>query len=413
MSSPRANWRYQTALWIDKWIGPVLCVLLIPLKWLHPSEPPENAPGSVRKVLVVKLWGMGSIVLASPLLREIQARFPDARVGFLTLKENLPVLRCLPLAAEPIALDLSRGVPSFLRDTVRVLWRIRRERYDLLLDLEFFTRFSAILSFLAGARTSRGFSSKGSLRGRLHDAEIPFNSYHHVVLNFLSLLMCNPVEPFPEVDLSAPDVLPQLEVGERSLESLMERLRRSPGWRNDRLLVVVNANAGEMALERRWPRERVVEFLKGLCGSHDVNVVLTGSPAEREFVEGIVRDFGVEDRVINLAGEIDIEELVALFSLATVLVTNDSGPMHIAAASGVSTVALFGPETPILYGPLRARPEQHHLVHYHRLACSPCMFVHNNKVLSCWFADALCMRGIAIDDVLASVRELSAGGLAQ
>ena len=83
--------------------------------------------------------------------------------------------------------------------------------------------------------------------------------------------------------------------------------------------------------------------------------------------------------------------------------------MHLAAAAGTSTVSLFGPETPTLYAPLRSRPAQRHAVHYLRLACSPCMFVHDNKVLSCWFAQARCMTGIRPADVLASVEDLLAG----
>jgi ADP-heptose:LPS heptosyltransferase len=83
--------------------------------------------------------------------------------------------------------------------------------------------------------------------------------------------------------------------------------------------------------------------------------------------------------------------------------------MHIAAAAGTPTVALFGPETPTLYRPLRSRPGQRHAVHYLALGCSPCMFVHDNKVLSCWFSQARCLSGISPADVLASVEALLAG----
>jgi ADP-heptose:LPS heptosyltransferase len=123
----------------------------------------------------------------------------------------------------------------------------------------------------------------------------------------------------------------------------------------------------------------------------------------------VAREAGVEARVINLAGRSDIPELVALLARADVLVTNDSGPMHIAAAAGTDTVALFGPETPALYRPLCSAPGQHHRVHYLALGCSPCMFVHDNKVLACWFSQAKCMTGIAASDVLASVEALLDG----
>ncbi len=138
-------------------------------------------------------------------------------------------------------------------------------------------------------------------------------------------------------------------------------------------------------------------------------MVVIGADADREHVASVLRESGAGARVVNLAGRSDIAELVALFANASVVVTNDSGPMHIAAAAGASIVALFGPETPTLYGPLHSSAEQRHVVHYLGLACSPCMFVHDNKVLSCWFSQARCMSGIAASEVLASVDALLAG----
>jgi lipopolysaccharide heptosyltransferase II len=403
MPSGRQSSRFQKALWIDKWVGPALCAALLWVRRLRPR--PKAPPEPVRKVLVLKLWGMGSIVLASPMLQELRARHPEAKIVFATLAENAAILRQLPAIDESITLDLSRGIPRFLLQTLAVIWRIRRERYDLLLDLEFFTRFSAIFSFLAHSRCSYGFSSKGSMRGQLHDAEVPFNTYHHVVLNFLSLLEGKPVEPLREIDIDDPRVLPAIAANDAAAEALARTLAAKPGFREGRPLVAVNPNAGDMALERRWPEERMLDFLKGLCASEDANVVLTGGPSEREFVASLVEASGLGERLINLAGEIGIDELVTLFNRSDVVVTNDSGPLHIAAAAGAPVVALFGPETPTLYGPLRSRPGQHHAVHYRRMTCSPCMFVHDNKVLDCWFAQALCMRGIAVEDVLASVKE--------
>jgi ADP-heptose:LPS heptosyltransferase len=145
--------------------------------------------------------------------------------------------------------------------------------------------------------------------------------------------------------------------------------------------------------------------------------VLIGSRGERAHVEEVVRASGAGARLVNFAGRSDLGELVALLAHASAVVTNDSGPMHLACAAGAPVVALFGPETPTLYGPLRAAAGQHHAVHYLRLGCSPCMFVHDNKVLSCWFSQARCMAGIAAADVLTSVEDLldgrSAGGTAR
>jgi len=403
MPSRPGNSRFQRALWIDKWLGPVLCSALVGVKRLVRRPAAEPPAESVRRVAVLKLWGMGSIVLASPLLRELRRRYPNAEIVFVTLAENEPILRCLPGIDRTVTIDLSLGIPRFLLETLRTIAGIRRDRFDLLLDLEFFTRFSAIFAFLARAKRSYGFSSKGSMRGQLHDAEVPFNTYHHVILNFLSLLNGKSVEPLPDFDIAGPEVLPRIIADDAGKSALARRLSAQPNWKDGRPLVAVNPNTGEMALERRWPQERILEFLKSLCTTHDTNVVLTGSAGERPYVASLVDESGLGERVINLAGEIGIDELVALFDRSDVVVTNDSGPLHIASAVGASVVALFGPETPVLYGPLRSRPEQQHQVHYRRMSCSPCMFVHDNKVLSCWFAQAECMNGISADEVLASV----------
>jgi lipopolysaccharide heptosyltransferase II len=404
----RPNRRYQIALWIDRRVGPVLCALLVLWCRLRPARAPLPAPERVEKILILKLWGMGSIVLASPLLVKLRERHPRARIDFLSMSENAPILELLPQLDRRLTLDLSRGIPAFFLGTLRTLLALRRERYDLLYDLEFFTRFSAIFSRLVRPLRSVGFSAKNQWRGRLHDVQVPFNAYHHVTLNFLALLRGDPMDPIDTSPIESDAALPPLRAPAASWEAARSRLSADPAWREGAPIVVVNPNAGDMALERRWPAERVGELLRHLCARRELNVIAIGSPAEREYVESVIRGARLEARIVNAAGRIDVRELVALLSQAAAVVTNDSGPLHLAAAAGASTVALFGPETPTLYGPLRSRPGQRHAVHYLALACSPCMFVHDNKVLSCWFAQARCMTGIQPADVLASVEGLLA-----
>jgi len=405
MREPRRP--YWTALWIDRWIGTTICALLaLAKRGLRARKP--LASQDVERVLLLKMWGMGSIVLASPLFEQIRRKYPNARIDFVTLSENVAILDLYPGLGKIFTIDLGRGIPMFLLATLRTILAIRRERYDLILDLEFFTRFSAIFSLFARPRRSHGFSAKGKWRGRLHDVEVPFNAYNHVSLNFLDLLQGDPMDPVDAAIVESATALPAISAPEDRWESCQRALREEAAFLPDEPIVVVNPNAGDMALERRWPPEQVAELLKHLCAQRNVNVVVTGSKSEREYVESVLHTSGVGQRVVNLAGRISIVELVALFQHTTVCVTNDSGPLHIASASGTSTVALFGPETPILYGPLRSRDEQRHAVHYRKLACSPCMFVHDNKVLSCWFAQARCMTGITPAAVLASIDELLA-----
>jgi len=153
--------RYQAALAIDKHVGRPLCgILYLGRRFFLRKRKPPLPDERVTKVLVVKMWGMGSIVLATPLIEEIHRRYPNARVDFLSLQENFPILGLYPGIDRILTIDLSRGIPLFLVHTVRTLLRLRRERYDLLLDLEFFTRFSSILSRLTKARWTHGFSAR-------------------------------------------------------------------------------------------------------------------------------------------------------------------------------------------------------------------------------------------------------------
>jgi len=398
----RPNARYRLALAIDRRVGSLLCWLLLAAKALRRTQPPLP-PAEVERILLLKMWGMGSIVLVSSIFRETRRLYPNAKIDVITLHENLALLALYPEVERKFALDLSRGVVSFLFQTLSMLRRLRRERYDLLLDFEFFTRFSAIFSFLAGARRTHGFSAKSQARGRLHDVEVPFNSYQHVAVNFLSLLRGGAMEPSPREEVFGQPVLPLLAAPAAAWERCRAALEADRAFDGARALVVVNPNAGDMALERRWPAERVVELLRDLV-REPVNVVLTGSPGERAYVDALVGASGVAERLVNLAGRIGIPELIALLGRARVVVSNDSGPLHLAAAAGADTVALFGPETPVLYGPLTSRSGQRHSVHYRALACSPCMFVHDNKELSCWFARAVCLTGIEPRAVLESVR---------
>lgn len=409
MRPARPNRRYQVALAVDRFAGALLCALLLALRPLLRRRDPGSGDARVEKILIVKMWGIGSIVLASPLFDEIRRVHPGARIDFMTLEENQPILGLYPQVDRPLLLDLSAGIASFLLQTGRVLWRIRRERYDLLLDLEFFTRFTAAFSLLAGARRSHGFSAKGSFRGRLHDVEIPFNAYKHVTANFLALLRGLPFERPLDVDVDAPGRLPRLEPDPAHWQRCRSELVAEPAFREDRPTVVVNPNAGDMALERRWPAEQTVDLLDALAADGRCNVVVSGSPGEKDYVDSLLASCRLADRIVNLAGRVTLAEFTALLGRARVLVSNDSGPLHLGAAAGVSTVALFGPETPVLYGPLRSSERQQHAVHYRGLPCSPCMFVHNNKVVDCWFAHAKCMSGISPQAVFRDAIRLMQG----
>ena len=134
-----------------------------------------------------------------------------------------------------------------------------------------------------------------------------------------------------------------------------------------------------------------------LAAYDDVCVLITGAPEERDQAEQLAAANG--PRCASFAGHSALAELPALFAHAAVMVTNDSGPAHFAAAAGLPTIVLFGPETPKLYQPLGTSRAI-----YAGLACSPCVSAHNHRKTAC--TDNVCMQAIAVDEVYAAVADV-------
>ena len=169
---------------IDWYAGVPLCYLLALLRWLGTPLRGGRVP-RVRRIVVIKMLGSGSIVLAAPAVRVLRAAHPGARISFVTFAENREVVALLGLADE--TLTVRRGnLAAFVLDTVRVLWRLRSPRPDLAVDLEFFSKYSLALAALSGARTLAGFHlTLEPWRRSLLDVRGYYNHYWHVKDIFL------------------------------------------------------------------------------------------------------------------------------------------------------------------------------------------------------------------------------------
>ena len=164
----------------------------------------------------------------------------------------------------------------------------------------------------------------------------------------------------------------------------------------------MNINASPLAVERRWPRDRFVQLGTALLESYPFDLVLVGSPSEASYVAPVAQTLeqgNATGRVWNWTGLLDLKELARLLRDALVLISNDSGPIHLASAFDLPVVGLYGPETPVRYGPLSSRQR----VFYEDLWCSPCMSVHNAKTVHC-VNQLACMKGIEAESVIEEVR---------
>lgn len=364
------------------------------------DRPTSKAGGPLRRVLFVKFWGIGSIVLAEPALRRLKERHPGVQIHFLTLERNRGLFPMIPVVDRLHCLPF-RSLWGFGLATFKLLRRLRAERYDAVFDAEFFVNYSGLLAWALKPRRIVGFSRADGAKRMLQHVSVPFREGLHTASQFLNLA-CERVS-FEAVDgqsalnrrrwpqrgsaihevcgLTA--AAPVLSIPARSLSPLpIPALWKAP-------YVVVNVNASPLALERRWSGTGFAVLGKALLENFEIDLVLIGTARERSYVESIAQKIGGGARVRNLAGTLDLVQLAQLLQGAVMLVSNDSGPIHMASAFNVPTVGLYGPETPLRYGPLSSR----RLVFYEDLRCSPCMSVENAKTVRCVNSLA-CMKSI-------------------
>ena len=369
---------------IDEIIGTLCCFVLSIFNSIATSTK-ENCPDSeTNTILLMKFWGMGSITLTSPAILALRKQYPQAHITFLTFTGNRDIIEALQLVDSIVEID-NKLIFSFLLSLPITFYRLRIRKFDLVIDFEFFTRFSAITSYLVCKRERVGFYDKRAYRGNLHTKKVPFNINAHVTENFCSLVRavgvdCNPKRLVPLCIDKASD---------RYVEELLDTKGATPGD----TVIVINVNASTLSLQRRWPRENYKEIIAVLADTGALKVILIGAEADFEYVQSLCKATRNSDCVINLAGKTTVLQLLSLLKRSRLLITNDSGPLHFAAALGVPTISFFGPETPVLYGPLG----EGHTIFYKNIDCSPCIHAVNTKLTNC--TNPICMDTITVDEV--------------
>jgi lipopolysaccharide heptosyltransferase II len=384
---------------LDRHLGSLLCgcfSLVNRLQRRGQGQPEE--PLRLQKILVMKYFGMGSLILASPMVRALRQRYPHARVDLLTIEQNRVVSEILPIFDQIYTVD-TRSLLSVPRSVFRALRRVRREKYDVVIDAEFFSRLSSLVSYFVRARYSAGFHLAEIWRGNFLTHPVHFNYYRHAIVTFMALAKSLGVE---SADYRLEPLVVSNEI-EKTVRGKLQKMGVLPRQR----LVCVNVNTGPLSPERRWPEGNFAKLIKLVLSEFpEVVILLIGAPSDLPLVTKMDALVGSEDqgRVLNVAGKFSLPELCALLQMSKLLITNDSGPLHLAEALATPTVSFFGPETPQLYGPTG----DNQVVFYKGIYCSPCLNVHNQKKAPCK-GNNVCMKLISPDEVFASAKMLLQG----
>jgi ADP-heptose:LPS heptosyltransferase len=396
--------RVSTMRRADRWLGAPACFVLTMVRKL--VDRPSSAIAAPHRILFIKLAEQGSTVLASQAIRRAVSKVGAGNVYFLAFEENRHILDAMALIPEHNVVTIrTSSLAEAVTTAGRAIGRLRRERIDTAIDLEFFARSSAALSYLSGATSRVGFhpyAGEASYRGDLLTHRLSFNPQLHASQTFETLVAAldQPPATLPAVDFRSrlEDQVPaQFVPRGEEIEQMRRLLDETAGGRADARMILLNANASDLVPLRRWPIERYVQLAQQLLARYStLIVVFTGAPQEAESAGRLVTAVGSE-RAISLAGQTTVRQLLVLYGLADVLVTNDSGPAHFGALTSIDVVTLFGPETPALF---RALTPRSHVV-WAGIACSPCVNAYNDRRSAC--PNNLCMQQITVDDVFERV----------
>lgn len=360
---------------IDNSIGVLLCTFLGMLSLLKNFLIPSNKElekKDVQTILCQKYFGMGSILLAIPLLKGLRENYPNAKIIFLTLEENKKVIELCSLADEVLVVRID-SLWVFTKDAIKNVAYLISKKIDVSIDLEFFAKFTMLVSFISMARIRVGFYLRNIRPKGMVTHKIPFNPYKHLMEIYFSFGTDLGIER-KRMYFSSP--LPTLKdlYGNILLEKFDLDVRDK--------FIIINVNSSHLFKFRCWPSYYFVELIQLLIDKYpEYCFIMIGSKNERNYVEGIYNKINHKNsKLINCAGQTSLEEFFALIEMSYLLITNDSGPMHIASLYGKNIVAFFGPETPIVYGPIN----KNSVVFYNKnMHCTPCLNVYDNKNIFC------------------------------
>ncbi|MBU1018879.1 MAG: glycosyltransferase family 9 protein [Patescibacteria group bacterium] len=357
---------------IDRYVGGVLC-FLCRSKTPDQKSKIKDQRSKIESILVVRLWTLGETLLTLPMMKRLREEFPDTKITVLARDRNKGIFKYVDFVDE---------ILSFEAENIGKILKMRG-KFDLAIDTEPYLRISGLLARFLGKRQI-GFDH--GVRGRVYGEKVRYDADKHC-----AEIMCDLLWPLGIK--YRPDELVRLEVSGQAKRSVKAKLDKFSKGK----IIGMHPSTAESATYRAWPKKRFAALINAL----DTTVVLTGAKGEHKFNEEIVK-MCRNERVVNLAGLLSFEEFIALFDYLEAYVSNDTGPMHLAAAQGCKTIGLFGPNLPERFGPYPLS-ENKAIYCAGELPCSPCISVHTGKFRKCQrIKDGTgeCMTLIGVDAVL-------------
>jgi ADP-heptose:LPS heptosyltransferase len=328
-------------------------------------------------IVVCKFKGLGSIIQTTPMLQALREAHPNAEILFLSTKSNASFLKKIKTIDTVVTVDDS-GFFKLIASLLRAILFLIRKRPEVYIDLEVYSNFSTLVALSTLAKNRIGFYLRSS-------------SFKMGI--FTHMMYYNTNVPISEVYLQIARLL-NANGHSNKLYPLHESVSSDGRMQLD-TYIIINPNASDLRIERRWDKLKFNALAEWLCSTYpEKNIVFIGSRAETTYVQEVVAGLDFSN-LINLAGKTTMDELIQLISSAELVITNDTGPMHIAFACNTPTIALFGPCAPEQYG-----WNTNTKIIYKKVYCSPC--VHEFSTPPCK-GNNICMQLISLEEVVKEV----------
>ncbi len=349
-----------------------------------------NVLAQIKKILIIKLRAIGDVVLATPVIENLRAAFPEATIDFLTETPSVPIVEANPLLNGVVEYPRQRwerlSASTRLFRDARFLFRLRKASYELVLDL-FGNPRSAFMTWITGAPLRVGYDFRGRQLAYNRVVHNRGAEVHEVEFN---------LDALRSLDIPIRTNRPKIWVRE-SDRQVVRRWLASSGI-DASLKIGLNPSGSWPA--KRWPEAHWVALGKMLRGKTGATVLVLWGPGEKADAERLVRKIGAG---ALLAPPTTLLQLAALCENLSLFVSNDAGPMHISAAVGTPTIGLYGPTNSRLQGPFG---EKGRAVANWRIPCLGC-----NR-LACPISD--CMNYLTPEMVFSEVErflnEANVGG---
>jgi len=389
---------------IDRWVGAPLCAILTLLRRIFESAG-RSGPPQIQRILFVKFAEQGSTVLACPAILRAIEMVGRGNVYFVVFEDNRFILDAMGIIPDGNVITIAtKSLLGLATGALRAVLRVREIGIDAVVDLEFLARFSAILTFMTGAKSRVGFHTffgGGPYRGDLMTHRLLYNPHLHTSQMFEAMVEALTRDPavLPTFDFtpSVNQPLARFRPSASEVAEINNLLQRENPRIGSAPLILLNPNASDLLPLRRWQAMRYVELARRLLERYpDLFIGFTGSPAEAAPNTRLADEVG-SSRVIPLAGKTTLRQVLVLYTRSEILVTNDSGPAHFASMTPIHVVTLFGPETPALF----AARSPNAIALWAGIACSPCVNAYNNRQSVC--RNNLCMQAITVNDVFKEV----------